>query len=767
MKYCTNCGQKLENGDNFCTGCGSKIIKERNTQNYILLLGVFLVLFASFLFGFLSWKIMGPELRITFFAIECLLFFGLSFVLKKAETKMDRLFFIIGLVLIPYTLSLVPYYGLISSYLASGTGLYVYLAICYFLTTIVYIIINNKFKSIVLNYLAIVSLLVSFICAFLIFNNNEQTIVVAILSYLLMIHVLSYIKIFSDKFRKVLLNFSVIATYVLTPYILIVFFNSSPEDIIMNGITILLFMLNTYLKLFIDRNSVFIYITPFVFPILFVVFSLASFTDNILCVYIMTFLSISSYIISSLINNRFKLLTMIMTYVQIVSTISIVFIVSIFEPTIIKDLCILLCITLAFNFINTLVYKYKVINYFIPINIFLIVITLTSYLGNISYVNVTLGTSSLFVIIYAVLKMFKSKYAYSYLLTSGLTALLCLFNVSSYEFRLINILIPIIFAIMFILTIIFKEKNYIKIPVYVFMNLTVLIVFNYYNGIYSLMAIAGATLLSTMLISLYTKINLKPYILYGEILVLFITFVNMFNSNSTILLFNTLLYLLSFVSVLKYFNIKFYRIINIIFGFLLLITFIYVLIEPVVIASIISIASILIILGILYLSEIEDSFSLSFISLVLLIPYFYLVIFEFNDFEELYLLPFVIYTIVFTEIIPFKDDKSKNISTLIPLCIISYLLLHFRYIDMDPSIRSIVFDLVLGTIFILLGVYRKFNTFIFIGIGVILVTLLLRLFTVMNSIAIIIVLIIIGFILIGISVYSELKKEKNKNISNN
>ena len=137
------------------------------------------------------------------------------------------------------------------------------------------------------------------------------------------------------------------------------------------------------------------------------------------------------------------------------------------------------------------------------------------------------------------------------------------------------------------------------------------------------MAIAGATLLSTMLISLYTKINLKPYILYGEILVLFITFVNMFNSNSTILLFNTLLYLLSFVSVLKYFNIKFYRIINIIFGFLLLITFIYVLIEPVVIASIISIASILIILGILYLSEIEDSFSLSFISLVLLIPYFY------------------------------------------------------------------------------------------------------------------------------------------------
>ena len=214
MKYCTNCGQKLEENDKYCTGCGSKVIKEKEPQNYILILGVFLVLFASFLFGFLSWKIMVPELRITFFAVECVLFFGLSYILKKAATKFDRLFFIIGLILIPYTLSLVPYYGLISSYLASGTGLYVYLAICYFLTTVIYLMINSKFKSVVLNYLSIVSLLISFICTALIFNNSEQIITVSILAYLLMLHVLSYVKIFSEKFRKILMNFSVIASYV-------------------------------------------------------------------------------------------------------------------------------------------------------------------------------------------------------------------------------------------------------------------------------------------------------------------------------------------------------------------------------------------------------------------------------------------------------------------------------------------------------------------------------------------------------------------------
>ena len=766
MKYCTNCGQKLEEDAKFCTGCGSKIIKEKAPQNYILLLGVFLVLFASFLFGFLSWKIMGPELRLTFFGIECLLFFGLSYVLKKAETKMDRLFFIIGLVLIPYTLSLVPYYGLISSYLASGTGLYVYLAICYFLTTAVYIMINSKFKSVILNYLSIVSLLISFICTFLIFNNTQQVITVAILSYLLMIHILSYIRIFSEKFRKVLLNFSIIASYVLVPYILIIFMNSTVDDIIPNMATILLFLLNTYLKLFIDKNSVFIYITPFVLPLLFIVFSLASFSDDILCVYVMTFMSIIAYVISSLINKRFKLITLIMTYTQLLSTISILFIASLFDTLLIKDLCILLTITLVLNFINTIIYKYNVINYFIPLNIFLIVITLTSYIGNIEYVNVTLATSILFVIIYAILKLFNSKYAYSYLLTSAFAALICLGNIYL-GFKLINVLIPTIFAIMFILTILFKEKNYIKISVYVFLNVTILLVFNSFNGIYSLMAIAGATLLFSLIISLITKVNLKPYILYGEILVLLITFINMFNSTSVILLYNTLLYILSFITLLKYFNYKFYRIIYMIFGFILLITFIYMLIEPIFLASIVSIISILIILGVIYLSEIEDGFSLSFVSLVILIPYFYLIVKEFNDFDELYLLPFVIYTIVFTEIIPFKDSKSRNIATLIPLCVISYLIIQFRYLDMDPSIRSIIFDLLLGTIFIILGVYRKFNPFIFIGIGVILVTLLFRLFTIMNSIGIVIALIIIGFILIGISVYIELKKEKNKNISNN
>lgn len=766
MKYCTNCGQKLEENDKYCTGCGSKVIKEKEPQNYILILGVFLVLFASFLFGFLSWKIMVPELRITFFAVECVLFFGLSYILKKAATKFDRLFFIIGLILIPYTLSLVPYYGLISSYLASGTGLYVYLAICYFLTTVIYLMINSKFKSVVLNYLSIVSLLISFICTALIFNNSEQIITVSILAYLLMLHVLSYVKIFSEKFRKILMNFSVIASYVLIPYILYVNLNSSTYDIIPNAVTLLLFILNTYLKLFIDKNSVFIYITPFVLPFIYISFAFTAFQDETIFIYLITVIAVALYIISSIINKRFKLLTMIMTYVQIIGTVLFLFLVSFLDGSYVQDICIVLIITLVLNFINTFIYKYKVINYFIPINIFLIVVTLTKWIGNIDYINVILATSSIFLIVYAALKIFNSKYAYSYLITGGLMTLLCLTN-TMYDFELINILIPIIYSIMFILTIVFKEKNFIKVPVYVLLNVSVILVFNDFNGIYTLMAISGVTLLSTMLISLYTKVDLKPYILYGEILVILVTLINMIDATTTILLYNTLLYVLAFISVVKYFNIKFYRIIYIILGFLLINSFIYTLIEPVVIYSIVSIISMLIIIIVLYLADIENGVVLSIVSLVTLIPYYILVFSEFSSFEELFLLPFIIYTIVFTEIINFKDTKSKNIATLIPLCIISYSVIQMSYLEFEPSIRSIIFDLLLGTLYIILGTYRKFNTFIFIGIGLIVVILLIRLFTIMNSIGIVIALIIIGFILIGISVYFELKKEKNKNISNN
>ena len=90
MKYCINCGNKLNEKDYFCTKCGSKTNKQSSKP--ILMLGIFLVLFFSFILGIISWKSLSEILRISFFGFECILFFGLSFILKKTENKLYRLY---------------------------------------------------------------------------------------------------------------------------------------------------------------------------------------------------------------------------------------------------------------------------------------------------------------------------------------------------------------------------------------------------------------------------------------------------------------------------------------------------------------------------------------------------------------------------------------------------------------------------------------------------------------------------------------------------
>ena len=102
MNYCTNCGTKLKSDTNYCTKCGVKVGKgakpvKKGTDNtkLILILGIFLVLFSTFVLGIITWKNLNEILRICFFGFETVLFFVLSFILKKIDSKIDRVFFII------------------------------------------------------------------------------------------------------------------------------------------------------------------------------------------------------------------------------------------------------------------------------------------------------------------------------------------------------------------------------------------------------------------------------------------------------------------------------------------------------------------------------------------------------------------------------------------------------------------------------------------------------------------------------------------------
>jgi hypothetical protein len=62
----------------------------------------------------------------------------------------------------------------------------------------------------------------------------------------------------------------------------------------------------------------------------------------------------------------------------------------------------------------------------------------------------------------------------------------------------------------------------------------------------------------------------------------------------------------------------------------------------------------------------------------------------------------------------------------------------------------------------MLGLYRKYSYFIYFGVILIVLTVLIQLFTILDSIAVVIALIILGFILIGIGVYLEIKKNNKQ-----
>ena len=83
MKNCNHCGKKISDDMKFCAHCGHKITKETDISKVVLLVGVFVVLFSSFAFGIVSWSSMTELYKILFFAFETILFFALSFALKK------------------------------------------------------------------------------------------------------------------------------------------------------------------------------------------------------------------------------------------------------------------------------------------------------------------------------------------------------------------------------------------------------------------------------------------------------------------------------------------------------------------------------------------------------------------------------------------------------------------------------------------------------------------------------------------------------------
>ena len=767
MNYCTNCGSKLDKKNNFCTNCGSKIMsveekkelrkkhEEKKNQNIILLLGIFLVLFSTFALGIISWQNMSEILRLSFFGFECVLFFVLSFVIKKlTDNKIYRVFFVTGLLLIPYTLSLIPYYGLLSDYYNKGPGLYIYLAIIYFITFIIYSVVNRGFKSVFVTFMSLLTLLVSIVFTVNIFINIYSLTVMTIILYTLVISLLAYVNKFSDSTKKVMTVFSSIV-FVCSFILLLACFGGAFElnIIIFNSISMALYMLTGYIRIYRSNNSAFEGILPITLAILMICFINFLFREfDVAILYIYTIVSLILYFITLIFNKKaFNYVTLGITYF---SLLIIIFICFAFDYS--SVLLIISVITLLFSLFNIFISKFEWINYLVPINIYLIILSISKLTFDFKMIYVLIATALVFLFIYVILKMKNSKYSLTYLVTSYALAMVSMYNFYS-GYDVINFGIILILLLIFVFSYMFKESEAISIVSFISLNFASLFVYNSTTHplYYGLLTISSLTLIFSLLLNKLKRIDLKAYILYSEIVIFVITLFNSMHCSSLILFINIFVYALSYLSIIKFHNYKWWRIVYIFLGLLTITRVIGILIEPIVIASIISILVILIIIVIMYLLEIENNVSLTLLSMVVLYPYYNLVGNTFAYLTELYLIPFIAYIIVFTEIIHFKNEENKKGWTIVPLSFISLL-----FIFIGSGIGSIIVDVVLSLVFIILGLYRKYNYLIYFGVIFMVVTIFIRLFTILNSIIVVIMLIIIGFVLIAAALINEFRRKK-------
>lgn len=744
MKICSSCQTKNTDDCIYCTNCGKKLKKEADLSKIVLLVGVFLVLFSSIFFGILNWKNMNDLFRILFFCFESCLFFILSLALKRISNKTSRIFFVIGLILTPFTLSLIPYYNLIPSILYNNALIYLYLAILFFITFIAYILINFKFKGKILDYLSILSLLLSVIAATGIFTENLVILGLIITIFMLGLTVAS--KLLKNRSYYIC---SIILSFLLIPLQVYNFLNQNIYEIIINIISLLIFISDSYLKMIFNNKTIMHLFSPFMFQLLSFILICTIFRDNdTIAILVLSITNIAFYFLTLIFkNNMFSITTLVLTYIML----SFLTLLCLMLPNNMM-LVIVSSLFLVYNLSLLIIKKYNFVHFLMSFNVLFAVIGLNSWLYNFDSLIIIGFLLLVYLIIYLILKLIKNKYDFIYLIIMLIIGVVAMAKMTETYFSIIKLIICITFVICYILINIFKEHISIRIIWFVILTGIILTLFN--ELYYSLLTSAIFTILCSILLQKITKNNFKPYLLYGEIVIFIISLFNTMEFNIYSLFINVLAFILGYIALINYHNKKPWKIAYIMVGLLYITKLLGVIIEPIVIYSLISILINLIIITAMYLLDRYNSKELVIISLVTLIPYYNL-IGALNIYQnELYILPFVVYHIILIFVIKWKNNSNRNVFILIPYFIIAAL-----FLLLNSGVLSTIIDSVFVLAYIIVGLIKKYNLLIYFSIGILILTILLQLFTVLNNMSVIITLLVIGFILIFVAVLYGIKKK--------
>ena len=770
MKFCTNCGNKLDPKNKFCTGCGKEIKKEVvkttvkkevkkeepkrefNVNNLVLYVGVSLVILATFIFAICTWENMTGLFKISFLTFEALLFFIISFTFAKIKNNgLSKAFYLMAVLMIPVILYTIPVYALLGEYLSyEGAGIFVYLAISNFICAGIYLMSYLLLKTKAYTYISYTFLYAFLSCVFLAFERSLTYFIIAGLVFILIVIITNFINHKENYFRKSLTMFTSILFSVFSFFMvgaIAVEFKDSfitglgTINIYLVLITILFFV-NTFVFIYQNRKSFYTYYSPFiVVPILISI--IGSFVQS--GEVFVSALAISIVIIYVLYllfkNNYLKIVSKIVTYATLYILMVAIPFACVSSNSYFLPLAIVAFATLAFNIVNRFTEKFKWISD--------ILVPLSSVVMAIGLINSVIDM---------ILRSFNNsanKIYYGYAFASLIIAFfMCTYGTDGLYIIFLNVLLTLLFIFVS-----FMEKSkLINIFTFVVLCLSLLKI-NILFDLDSRIIISCISLISIIvgiILKNTTKGLSKFYLFFGEIIALLLALTISHYTSYIVIALIAVLFAVNFISICLYNNYTAYRIIAEIIGLILIFTIVNVLVDVTLFSSIITLFIYMVILVIIGLTGKEKGWTIIVLSMACLIPYYdYALSYSTGIENQLVIIPFIIYLFTLAFYFKMKYDTRMHI--------IIWPLILFSMIAINTTTIGIIVALALALSYVFVGIIKKYMYLVTFGIIYILVILVFELFKMFNNMALIVAVLLVGLALIIYVVINEVyKSKKNK-----
>ena len=775
MKYCRKCGNQLTQDARFCNRCGTptsivikeneekaKVKNEENKEKLLLFLGALLIIIASVIFAVVNWEDMTNIFKILFLAMEGLVFLALSMFSKKLKYDLPHKFlWFIGIIFVPIILYLLPYYNMVGSYFSKESGIYVYLAISTLICIITFILSSKFIKSNSFLYLAYLFIyeLIADVLSIMGFTTFNYIIPVFNLFTLGVILFYTYIK--SEKYKTSIGNFLKIAVIVLSVITCtyLTYYKTNINDAVLL-ITAVSLIISIMLLLFKKENSIAIYFYPVCIYSVIIFLSYSVFTnyENVTLFLSVLGILFTYFIMAFKEDKAFNIVSYIFMCLGIIQALIA------FRDMSSLALCIISTIILfALLFTLKVNEKDSAQNYItkvlIPFDIYLIAYSLFNTLIPINTSIIFMLSSVICFVIYIIFDKKNDEYSnYVYSISSYvLLAISGIVIIDTHPMIILFIINQLIWLTYFVYNTVIKNNKIASIVLLILSILNFVILGSNYNIdiYYSLLFASLITLILDFAMLRQGKTKM-PYIYISIGATSIATLLIKDNVMIMGSCLNVLMYSLNYYILNKKHNCHFIvKFIYTIIGFLLINSLFTHYVTNFSFASLLVLVVYLVIITCMYLLQIDDDRKIFAYSLILALPYVNLI--TSLDLKTTYtvsaeLLFGVAMVLIYFERV-FKLRESDKI--IFELVILGFA--HLFTINI-----AFVLDLFLSAFYLFYGFYKKRDAFVIFGIVLLVISLLINISKMFNSLSITFALLIIGLGMLGCVFYIEAKKKKKE-----